>query len=456
MKLTLTCLFSLTTTVLVIANDLADHELTDLELSARARRMLQAPVRACVNPTCASPPCAAQLLGDVGCTTVSGVAEYNHGLVRKGETIAANAHIYGPFEAGFTERQQSIIRGWGCTDPSVAYDSVGGKDIGLAERETAYKCNIEFPRVEGDTYIGVVGKCGGHTHDYHFHRSFSCVYKEEGGHSTAVGNIGDHRIYGKWEDYSKKLLPLLDACGGHWGPTPDCEWCYHYHVQDKAPFTVGCMGPAADGGLVSINTCRALYGSKCGDATETIAVGNGEAVQYDRFCPCYDADGSNVGTKELPALSTKAIAVHAETGELVGDSSAAPTTAAAPTAQTTAGQPDGTTHGPTTGGTGACAAKASRTTCTAQHAAQLGEECRRQLAKACHQAGMGFGRDRTGNRPGTRLRGEPGGAVGDELSFEGKTEDATSGARDQVVVSAGATDMALVTVMCTTLLTALN
>ena len=131
---TLTCLFALTTRVLVTANILADHELTDFELTARARRMLQAPVSACVNPTCASPPCAAQLLGDVGCTTVSGVAEYNHGLVQKGETIAANAHIYGPFEAGFTERQQSIIRGWGCTDPSVAYDSVGGKDIGLAER----------------------------------------------------------------------------------------------------------------------------------------------------------------------------------------------------------------------------------------------------------------------------------------------------------------------------------
>ena len=28
-------------------------------------------------------------------------------------------------------------------------------------------------------------------------------------------------------------------------PTPECtEPCYHYHVQDRAPFTFGCYGPA--------------------------------------------------------------------------------------------------------------------------------------------------------------------------------------------------------------------
>ena len=326
---------------LVAANlrGLTELNLSDQQISARARRVLQGGTTACVNPTCASPPCAAALLGDVGCTTVAGVAEYNHGLVDKGDTIAAGSHIFGPFEAGFTSLQDSIITGWGCTDPSVAYDAAGGKDVGLAERETAYKCGIQLPRIEGEQYFGLVGKCGGHTHDYHFHRSFACLYEEAGGHSTAVGQVGDHRIYGKWEDFDNNLLPLLDACGGHWGPTPDCEWCYHYHVQDRAPFTVGCMGPAADGGLVSVSACRALYGSKCGDATEAISVGDGETVEYDRFCPCYDADGSNVGTKALPALSTDAIAYNADTGALEGGSTTTVTTTIAPTSTTVATTP---------------------------------------------------------------------------------------------------------------------
>ena len=41
--------------------------------------------------------------------------------------------------------------------------------------------------VVGNTYYGVVGPCGGHTNDYHFHRSFSCLYSASGGHSTHLG-----------------------------------------------------------------------------------------------------------------------------------------------------------------------------------------------------------------------------------------------------------------------------
>eukprot|EP00440_Ansanella_granifera_P055597 gb/GFBE01060264.1/.p1 GENE.gb/GFBE01060264.1/~~gb/GFBE01060264.1/.p1 ORF type:complete len:128 (+),score=18.70 gb/GFBE01060264.1/:1-384(+) len=92
---------------------------------------------------------------------------------------------------------------------------MGGKDIGIAERATAYKCGIEFPRIEGDTYIGVVGDCGGHTSDYHFHRSFNCLFAASGGHSTKVGDIASYGMYGKWEDYANNKLPLLDACGAH-------------------------------------------------------------------------------------------------------------------------------------------------------------------------------------------------------------------------------------------------
>ena len=163
----------------------------------------------------------------------------------------------------------------------------------------------------GNTYFGVVGPCGGHANDYHFHKSFSCLYAQSGGHSTKVGDVASHGIYGKWEDYDLKRLPLLDACGAHIGPTPDSSTpVYHYHVQDQAPFTVGCHGPSQSGGLVSVAVCRSLY-TDCdndGGSGTTITTKTGN-VQYDRFCPCFDASGSNMGgnIQELPALSSSEI-----------------------------------------------------------------------------------------------------------------------------------------------------
>jgi len=137
-----------------------------------------------------------------------------------------------------------------------------------------------------------------------------------GGHSTAVGDIADYKMYGKWEDFGEGLLPYLDACGAHFGPTPDSnDHVYHYHVQDKAPFTVGCHGPSSTGGLVSVETCRSLY-DRCdndgGSGTE-LQVNASTTVIYDKYCPCFDAVGSNMGTDihELPALNTSEISYKA-------------------------------------------------------------------------------------------------------------------------------------------------
>ena len=74
----------------------------------------------CTNPSCSSPPCAAPLLGDVGCTSVAGMETYNHEMLSIGDTISSGAHIFGPFEAGFTSQQDNIISTWGCSTPSVA------------------------------------------------------------------------------------------------------------------------------------------------------------------------------------------------------------------------------------------------------------------------------------------------------------------------------------------------
>jgi len=243
-------------------------------------------------------------------------------MITAGGTIAANAHIFGPFEAGFTSQQDNIITNWGCTTPSLVYDTEGGKDIGIAESHVAYTCDIEFPRTVGNTYFGVVGPCGGHTGDYHFHRSFSCLYAASGGHSTKVGVVAGHDMYGKWEDFNNNLLPLLDACGAHIGPTPESSTpVYHYHVQDQAPFTVGCHGPSSSGGLVSLAVCRSLY-PNCGSSADIISVTlKTGTVQYARFCPCFDATGSNVGTQELPALSTSDISFTAGSSPSTSESS---------------------------------------------------------------------------------------------------------------------------------------
>ncbi|CAL1136219.1 unnamed protein product [Cladocopium goreaui] len=316
----------------------------------------------CTNPSCSSPPCAAPLLGDVGCTSVAGMETYNHEMLSIGDTISSGAHIFGPFEAGFTSQQDNIISTWGCSTPSVVYDTEGGTDIGIAEKRVAHLCNIEFPRIVGNTYYGVVGPCGGHTNDYHFHRGFSCLYAESGGHSTKVGDVASHGIYGKWEDYDLKRLPLLDACGAHIGPTPDSATpVYHYHVQDQAPFTVGCHGPSQSGGLVSVAVCRSLY-SDCdndGGSGTTLTTKTGN-VQYDRYCPCFDATGSNMGTnvQELPALSSSEIYYSADS---TANSQTSGTTTTTTTTASTTTTTTSTTSTTTTsaGGSGTSTAQSS-------------------------------------------------------------------------------------------------
>ena len=71
---------------------------------------------------------------------------------------------------------------------------------------------------------------------------------------------------------------FLDACGAHFGYTPDSPTAmvYHHHVQELPPFSFGCYGPSASGGLVTLAECRSLY-SGCGDGDETNTRGGAEA-----------------------------------------------------------------------------------------------------------------------------------------------------------------------------------
>ena len=170
-------------------------------------------------------------------------------------------------------------------------------------------------------YIALLEPCGGHTREYHFHERLSCLYNmTTAGHSAQVGeeHTGlpggtQYKLYGKYEKYQSNAtfeLPKLDACGAHFGVTPDSNGAtvYHYHVQDSPPFMFGCFGPdydpeTGDEMLVTLEKCRSLYDG-CDNPAErrnlTIESlpgkrGNIKSIEYDLWCSCYDGEGSNIG-----------------------------------------------------------------------------------------------------------------------------------------------------------------
>lgn len=238
----------------------------------------------------------APLLGRVGTTTASGLITHTQNPY----TLAAGQSIFGPFEAGFSSAQDFILESLGCSDGSLGHVP-GGIDTHMAEQMVATQCGITLPRYNANGIrISLLDECGGHTR-YHFHERLRCLYSDQGQHSEKVGVANDgHNIYGKFEDASTGELPLLDACGGHWGFTPeslDVE-VYHYHVQDRAPFVIGCYGPNEDGSLVTVEQCRSQYSGCNGQATQ-LSTG----ADYELWCPCYDADGSNHGKRPLPVFT---------------------------------------------------------------------------------------------------------------------------------------------------------
>lgn len=111
----------------------------------------------------------------------------------------------------------------------------------------AQDCGVTLPRTDSSgSYISLLRGCGGHTADYHFHEKLTCLYNTTAaGHSTKVGEekylsgstatLPKQGLYGKYE--TANTVPSdLDACGAHFGVTPDSagQTVYHYHVQDKA------------------------------------------------------------------------------------------------------------------------------------------------------------------------------------------------------------------------------
>lgn len=211
---------------------------------------------------------------------------------------------YGPFEAGLGE----------------------DVDAGLDVRTAAY--------LEGNSSGTIMDAGGGHTPEYHFHERLSSLYDAENS-AAEVANYGGHSrrvaeelrqsdcstndcsdktnvfVYGKWEaqENGMNILPQLDACGGHFGVTPDsnCQTVYHYHVQEREPFFIGCYGPDMSSGeekLVTIDKCRALYpeATTAGRNQQQQNVGmdereymvNGKTIAYKYWMPCFDGAGVNM------------------------------------------------------------------------------------------------------------------------------------------------------------------
>jgi hypothetical protein len=198
----------------------------------------------------------------------------------------------------------------------------GGVDTQAGLEYVAHACGVQLPRVLADgTFVSLMWSGGVHSPPdangctsppgglpgfascsnavFHYHQNFTNLYDvNAAGHSPKIGvttatAVAVVPIYGKWERAG--VAPALDACGAHFGTTPEspATAVYHHHVQERAPFTVGCYGPNADGGEVTLAQCRSYY-STCGDDVTSLTTSSG-VMSYDLFCPCYDSvTGSNV------------------------------------------------------------------------------------------------------------------------------------------------------------------
>lgn len=131
---------------------------------------------------------------------------------------------------------------------------------------------------------------------YHFHEKMDCLFTADvNNHSTKIGTALDgNPIYGKYIEGG--VIPTdLDACGGRVGTTGDLKDVYYYVVQDKPPFTMGCL--AGTSGPVSVETCRSLY-ETCADDPTTVTTKAG-SIQYVLDCPCF-SNGTNVNENTQP------------------------------------------------------------------------------------------------------------------------------------------------------------
>ena len=145
----------------------------------------------------------------------------------------------------------------------------------------------------------LMSDCGGHA-GYHNHERLSCEYSAaDVGHSKLTAILLDGRgLFGQYETTGVKPSDL-DACNGHYGPTPATTVgpntypattnVYHYHITTEAPFFVGCFGPVS-----SLAAANALYPSQCTSTGTTCTCA--DQTTSGKTCSCTDGQKMSVCT----------------------------------------------------------------------------------------------------------------------------------------------------------------
>jgi len=148
-------------------------------------------------------------------------------------------------------------------------DTVGGeKNIGASTGVAINGIGIRGPNNVGDVEsideADVQLSCGGHAHSgptgtplYHFHKSPECLEPFENAsrgeeHGQLIGWAMDgFKIFSDQDVEGAE--PIVDQCGGHFGPTDTGQIEYHYHSRDFAPYHLACQGP-------SLGNCKDTQG----------------------------------------------------------------------------------------------------------------------------------------------------------------------------------------------------
>ena len=166
-----------------------------------------------------------------------------------------------------------------------AYPVGGEKNVGPAAGVAINGISIQGPNDAGDVTIDEAGMqltCGGHVTPplgnkalltppqngsltkppgpagppmYHFHKSPECLEPflnasigvEHGAkpyeHGKLIGWALDGFKIFSYQDIGG-AAPVVDECGGHFGPIDTGEIEYHYHSRQISPYHLACQGPS--------------------------------------------------------------------------------------------------------------------------------------------------------------------------------------------------------------------
>jgi len=189
------------------------------------------------------------------------------GFTEYGDVWVAQLHHYKiPLEGNPTRPDR----------PGDMYDSslVGGEnDLGPVIGVAVNGVNIQGPNDAGDVSIDEGGfqlQCGGHVTPptentlpppwgkpplYHYHKSPECLPAftnasigfnhgaQPYSHAQLMGWALDGFGIYAYQDVDG-AAPIVDQCGGHFGPVDTGDVVYHYHSRPICPYHMACQGPS--------------------------------------------------------------------------------------------------------------------------------------------------------------------------------------------------------------------